>query len=453
MKRKACFWAIFLLLFPLLCAPAWGDTIVTYGGTFAAEDEGYQAFLDEHPGVSLSWPEEVYFSTAAFTTALLTRDYSCDMFLWGTSQIDWSSLMDKGYCLDLSGSQVLTDAVGRMHPNIAKLAMRDGRLYAVPNFASFVFLQIEKDTWFEAGLTLGDVPGTFPEFLDFLERWCDRIEDDPEPTIRVLGGWEASYTESSYVDWLTRLLIEEAIMQMQYAGEELHFEGPELLALLERCDAVGRRIYSLESPSGYRSLFDMAARGIWPENYAHVVFLRQNGEQPKLIRSFVMMWAICSYTQQPELCLELLESVVSGPGDPYFSSDMFLYRDAQARIHPEYESELARWTGEAAAVAERLKEPKLDEEERTELEEALARYQRAVETTEQGKWLMLPEQLADYQAAADRLYFPLPDLFAETNSDGEIAALYARFANRLLTAEQFMKELNRIAQMMRLEGE
>ena len=452
MKKIVCYLLVFLIL-TAFCTAAFSETIMTYGGTFSSDDAGYQAFLKEHPNVSMTWPDKVYTSTSAFTTALLTRQYNCDMFTWGTSQVDWSILMDKGYCLNLSDSQVLTDAVNRMHPDIAELAMHDGLLYAVPNGMNFIFMQIEEDTWFEAGLTLDDVPQSFPEFLDFLEHWCDRIENTPEPMIRILSGWDSRYAESSYAAWLTKLLINEAIMQMQYAGEALHFDNPELLALLERCDTVGRRIYQLESQNGELSLFDESSRGIWPANYANVVFLRQNSMQPKLIKSVVDMWAICSYTDHPELCLELLEKVVAGPGDPISRIDMFLYRDAQARIKSDYESDLARWTDELNAVIALLQKPDLNGEDKSSLEEQRIRYEGAVDRTEQNKWLMTPKQLADYQAAADRLYFPIPSIFDESNSQDTMENLCNQFNNHRLTAEQLLKELDRTAQMIRLEGE
>lgn len=450
MKKIVCYLLVFLTI-TVFYTTAFSVTIVTYGGTFSSDDDGYQTFLKEHPNISLAWPDKVYTSTSAFTTALLTRQYNCDMFTWGTSQVDWSILMDKGYCFNLSDSQVLVDAVNRMHPNIAKLAMHDGILYAIPHDMNFIFMQIDEDTWFEAGLTLDDIPQSFPEFLDFLEHWCDRIEAAPESKIRILCGWESNYTESSYTAWLTKLLIDEAIMQMQFAGEALHFDNPELLALLERCDTVGKRIYHLESPNGELSLFDESSRDIWPTNYANVVCLRQSSTQPKLIKSVVNMWAICSYTDNPELCLELLEKIVAGPGDPTSPSDMFLYRDAQARIRSDYESDIAHWSGELNAVIALLQKPDLNGEDKFSLEEKRIRYEGAVERTEQNKWLMTPEQLATYQSAADELYFPIPSIFDESNSQGTMENLYNQFSSHRLTAEQFLEELNHIAQMIRLE--
>jgi hypothetical protein len=147
----------------------------------------------------------------------------------------------------------------------------------------------------------------------------------------------------------------------------------------------------------------------------------------------------------------IAENIVAGSGDPNSRSDMFLYRDAQARIKSDYESDLAHWTDELNAVIALLQKPDLDGEVKSNLEEKRIKYQGAVDRTKQNKWLMTPEQLVDYQAAADRLYFPIPSIFDESNSQGTMENLYNQFSSHRLTAEQLLKELNRTAQMIRLE--
>ncbi len=445
---------LFIVLFMAACmyTAASAETLVTYGGTFSEQNVGFLTFLSEHPDISVTWPDAVYSSSSAFMNALLTQEFHCDIFTWPTSSIHWPILMDKGYCLDLSGSKVLTDAVSRMHPYIAEQSMRDGRLYAIPWRLNFIFLQIEEDTWFKAGLTFDDVPRSFPEFLDFMERWCDRIQEEPESEIRIRSGWEEGpYTKASYVAWLTKLLVEEAVMQMQYAGDELHFDSQELLTLLGRCNTVGMRIYQLESRSGKLPLFDESSRGIWPTNCAKVVFLRPSSTQPKLIKSTMSMWGIYASANNPEACIELLEKVVLGPEPSAASDEQFLYREARPRYRPEYESDLARWMGELYGVIAQLQNPELDGDAKSNLEETRIRYESAVKSVEENKWVMTPEQLADYQAAADRLYFPPPGFFDNPNSGRELERLIDLYSNQQLTARKFLEELDRIARMIRLE--
>ena len=69
---------------------------------------------------------------------MLTREFACDLFVQGTNEANWSDMMQKGYCLDLSGSDVLQAAVKRMHPYIAAQARYEGRLYAIPMRINFM---------------------------------------------------------------------------------------------------------------------------------------------------------------------------------------------------------------------------------------------------------------------------------------------------------------------------
>lgn len=451
MKKTGCL-LLTILVSMTLVAVGYSETLVTYGGSFSEENIGFQTFLSDHPEVSLSWPDVVYYSSSAFTNALLTRDFNCDLFTWTTSQIDWQNLMDKGYCGDLSSSHILMEAVKKMHPNIARQAIHNGRLLAIPQRVNFVFLQIDEDTWFEAGLTLEDVPQSFPEFLNFLENWCDCIEESPEPTIRIIGSWDSvTYTEASYTSWLTRLLLNEVFLQMSYAGEELYFDDLELLALVKQCDAVGKRIYHLESRNDALSLFDEVARGTWPTNHANIVFLRQNDMQPKLMKAGVSMWAINSLSSNQELSIELLEKVTLSARQLNSYTALFLYSDAQAQINPDYETDVAYWTDEINTVLAQLQDPDLDGESKANFEEKLIRNERALELVERKKWILHPDQLADYQASVDMLYFPIPNIFDSSQSSVELERLLNQFGNHQLTAEDFLNKLSRIARMMRLE--
>lgn len=454
MKKLLCLLLSICLTVFIVASAACAETIIFYGGTLEYE-VGYEVFLEDYPNTKIDWPSQVYYSTSAFATALLTKDYYCDMFTWGTDAVNWPALIEKGYCLDLSGSKILMDMVGQMHPQIAEQAMKDGHLYAMPTSVGFSFLQISEDVWVRAGFTLEDVPQSFPEFLDFLEKWCDRIEKEPEANIRVMGGWDSSnYTKSAYISKLSHMLVDEAMMQMQYAGEELHFDDPELLILLERCFTVGKRLYQLEPRNDTYALFEESAREIWPVSSDRVVYLRLNGTQPKLIEAKAYMWAIYPATDKAELCIELLEQVTS---DRWLDktgncADLLLYRDSQAQLNPSYESEFAKYTARLDDVNKRLEAENLSADERTALEDEQLGYQSILKNVEENKWIMTAEQLADYQASADRLFFRTPGIFDNSSTGYEtLNSLCDRFANEVITAEQLLSELNRVTQMLILE--
>lgn len=434
--------------------PACSETIVTYGGTLEYE-VGYGDFLKDHPDMKTDWPSQVYYSTSAFVTALMTKEYYCDMFTWGTDAVDWHALMEKGYCFDLSGSKALMEMVSQMHPSIAAQAFRDGHLYALPTSVGFSFLQISEDVWAKAGFTLEDVPQSFPELLDFLESWCDRIEAEPEAEIRVMGGWDSgNYTKSAYISKLAHMLLDVAMMQMEYVGEELRFDDPELLTLLKRCFTVGKRLYRLEPRRDTYALFEESARDVWPISSDRVVYLRLNNAQPKLMEAKAYMWAIYPATDKVELCVELLERVAEDRWQDMTDrcEDLLLYHDAQARLNPNYESEHAQYTALLEDVSKQLETEDLSADERSALEDEQVSYQSILKNVEENKWIMTTEQLSDYQAAANRLFFRMPSVFDDSDTGYEtLNSLCERFGNEVITAEQLLAELNRIAQMLLLE--
>lgn len=182
-----------------------------------------------------------------FHGALVTGAFISDAFTLGSHQHDCRQIFAKGYCLSLDDSEALQNAVGRMHPSIRAQVTYDGRLYALPASLIFSFYSIDRDGWTEAGLTDADIPQSFPQLLDFLERWCDRQVSGDSLGIRVKGSWEAElYKPSSYTAWLTGLLIHNHMIQAEHAGEPLRFHTPEILALLERIVEIGPRIYQSE---------------------------------------------------------------------------------------------------------------------------------------------------------------------------------------------------------------
>ena len=451
MKRLLClFLSITLCLFVVTAS---SETLITYGGTFSSNNTGLQAFLSDNPSITLSWSDASYFPASAFVTALLTREFQCDLFHQGTDQADWPTLMGKGYCLDLSGSTVLTAAVQRMHPSIASEAMVDGHLYAIPTGIYFRHCHIIEETWLNAGYTMDDVPQAFPEFLDFLSAWCDRIEDNPEANIVALSGWgDDSFSSATYIANLTKILINEVIMQYQYADEKLSFNTPEIIALLNRCTIIGERLFQLESKHYNAALFEESAGILWPDKVSSIVFFRLNDKQPKLIDATLSMWAVNASSSHAEKAVELLEKAATVTDDPSACDDLFLYQDAQPRYDPDYEKNLAHWTAEKENAASLLQNENLDADAREDVEKEVQKYQDCIDFTEAHKWLVTPEQLEDYKTMVDHLYFPPINIFHQSSEGYEaLDDLYKQYGYGKLTAEQFVQRLDQIATMMYLE--
>ncbi len=454
MKKIVSLCAVLILCVCACVSHGYAEKLVTNGGQFNIMNTGYQEFLEDNPQITMEWSDVIYHPATLLTSALISGEFDCDLFVQGTNALNWKTLMKKGYCLDLSDSTILTDAMNRMHPQIAAQMTYDGHLYAIPVRINFMYYRIYTDTWASAGYTLADVPGSFPEFLTFLNAWCDRLEREPDLNVGIIGGWDdSSYSSSSYTQWLTELLISEYVMQMQYAGMDLSFNSEELAGYLEQIKTLGKRIYNLESRHCSAFLFENMANGMWPEKYSDIVFFRLNEQQPQLIRSALYMWAVNPMTSNSAKCIELLEKVVTGENLSGSTAAMFLYADAIPMEDPEYHNLKEYWTQQKNDVETKLAQQGLSPEYRMDLEYQLNKYNNALALVESQRWLLTEEQLADYQSAVNMLYFPEPSVF-DFSADG-YNSLYEkikRFASGKLSTAQFLNSLESITTMMRIES-
>lgn len=447
-----------LLLSLILCLgwvlPAHAVTITSSGLNLEFDKQGVTQFLEMHTDVSLEMTDWNYSTTLELANMLITRSLDGDFYVLAQDMLNREILMSKGFCLDLSDSKILTGMVDRLHPHIAEQLMYDGHLYAWPFDMTFSYMRIELDAWNEADLTIEDIPKSFPAFLDFLDRWCDRMENDPDLNIHVMGGIDEypELTEGFYVDWLLELLIHQVVMQQQYAGESLHFDDEEICTLIHRCDDIGRRIYWAESQTrmGRIGLFTIPNTFEWPETEEYLVYLRLNDSQPKLIEARMGMVSINPATKYPELCVELLERFATSPAG-MTPIDQYIFKDAQPRTMVGYEENLAAYQAQIERIDHQLKDSSLSAEESLQLNEELALYNMFLEDAVANKWKIKPAALADYKSHVGLLYFPVPSILTETDAGSQIAKLRGQVSDGAISVDQFIRRLREIVLMIQLE--
>ena len=460
MRTKPLICLVIITLGLVIFGYASAETIqVNYPNLLLINAEAVEAFVQKHPEatiVSVDPEKNVWYgSTSELATALIARTLQSDIFPIETSVNNWNVIMEKGFCLDLSSSELLMDAINQMYPQIRELLMKDGHLYAWPQGFTFTYMQVVEDVWCEVGYTLEDVPKSFPALLDFLETWCDRVEADPYLNVRVMGGLQEQpmLTPDFYSSWLLELLMKEIVMQQQYAGKPLSFGDANTVALMQRCLDVGARIVALESnsSSSLEGLFFSTTWNVLPDTETHIVYLRLDEAQPMLTRAYVDLLAVYAGTEHPELCIDLLECLMTNPS-PYLAIDQFCYPDAEPRYMLGYEENLAEAKEKIALLTEQLADESLTLEEREALEVQLERWEHSLETTESQKWKVSPESLESYKGWVDRLYFPEPSIFEETQIGSQLYSLRHQVCNGVITVEQFVKRLDELVRMAQEEA-
>lgn len=389
--------------------------------------------------------------------------------------------MRKGYCADLSGSEIIRSHVERMWPAIADQLMVDGKIHGIPTAMQTDMLLCNEEVWLEAGYSAEDVPSTFPEFLRLLNGWAEK-KDAEELPFDVLAYWdETLYHRCSYAQWLVEKLLESHITQLQFSGEPIRFATDEMIALLEEAKATGLRIYETErvkTENSIKAPLFLAESDAWGRADDWLVSLRLREDQPELLPVILHVCCVRSGSDVAEEAVQYLEALVSSPAFVP-THDALFYQDAQPIPDPILPDRLAYVTAlrdilltlrdqpgtplgdivDLSADADRLETYQYwyrfmqDDPDPDEVQERIDRWNQDIADMQEDVYLFSPAQLEDYAAFADKLFFPVPGPF-DVNTDGgqQLLKLAQRFVDGQLSARQLAMELDRMAQMIEMEN-
>ena len=486
MKRILVFLMICLLAFPAARA----EPTLRVSAYILPE-----AFTQAHPDLKADLNYE--FDEKALQQALITRSMDMDVFRMGTLFIDVANVIDKGFCLDLSGSEIIRSAVERMYPSITRHFVRDGHIYALPQgFYPGVGEEYicNEEVWTELGYTLEDVPKSFPALLDFLEGWIDRVVAEDLPYCVDANFDESVYDAYSYADWLVSSLMNTYIRRAESKEGPLRFNDPDLPALLDRAKRVGEDLFNLCEPTKSSSgngpgLFEpINLHGDWTHT-DWMLDMRLKDDEPSALGSSLDFMAVYAGTEEPELCIELLEALWLEREERLSMGELttaFLCADAQPVPNPESADNVRFWSNLIAMVEHRLagdnadittyldltdadyeKEPfqevadidtyrsnykQLWEQSDQQAKEALERYTASLEYAKAHVWYMSPEDLAAYRTYVDGFTFQTPSVFQYNTDDWtSYRSLLSQFTHGSISSQQLLQQLDSIAEMISLE--
>lgn len=203
------------------------------------------AFKLEHPDIGY---ELLWYDPSVGTLTEMQR-LQPDVAVLRLYNDDLQSFLDADMMADLSQSEAVVQAVSRMPDWLQQLVTtEDGQILALPTKALIRPFYWYQDAWDAAGLTPEDVPQSYAELLDFLERWLERIQKAPEKNICVsrLVRWRREEERYNYCFWLMDMLITCHEMQQRHAGLPVDFSTPEFIALAERTRSIALSLYEAE---------------------------------------------------------------------------------------------------------------------------------------------------------------------------------------------------------------
>lgn len=235
---------------------------------------------------------------------------------WGE---DLRSILARAELLDLRESAELSGEIGRMTRWVqALVTAEDGALLALPINAKPLCFSYRQEGWDAAGLTAADMPQSYAELLDFLERWCDRLEQEGQPPARAaeLFYWNTGTESCNYGHWLMELLLTCHAMQQQYAGGQVCFNTVEFIEYAIRTRDIAQRLYRLEGRGGKAEELPVlfhngliggcAGNGGLSYELSHAMPMRLTCDQPALIYTRAEVIVIPADTAHPEEALRFV---------------------------------------------------------------------------------------------------------------------------------------------------
>lgn len=445
------FFSLCLLISFVFARNALGEAHVSFAGC-DTNDPAYIAFAAAHPDVKIDINSNTYYNTQQVLNSFLTGELPYDVFSLTTQTFQIRLLMEKGYLMPLATNGVIQSFVANMYAPFREQLSYNGILYGIPYACGVYYYAYDPDAWAEAGLTETNVPTSFTDYLNFLDQWVLRIQDEPEDAISVCNSFDSEqYGPHSYILYLVQLLVENYILQSNYNGVPIRFNTPTFMNLLNRCQKIGQALYTYEpEQKGMYALFEERTT---LQQLRYLVPLRLTEDQPIIVKASIYASFINIRSQESALSEDFLIQRLQhiSPQD-----NVYFYPDAEP-VKDENQQHLAEALSEVIADLEtELTKENLTEDERiavmSRLEEKKQQYANATDPAK--LYNISPDDIAVYQEYGDRLFFQPPSIFDPSTDDGQnVLRLEKRFALGQLTSEQFVQELDRLSRMLEMENE
>lgn len=422
-----------------------GSDMLMVGGLYNAK----QTFGTKHPSVRVVQQESITEFTD-ISQQLTTGNSGCDLFILRTGDDGIRSVIKKGYFEDLSDMPEVTAFVSTLYPVWRdEVTAADGRIGALPvNVGGNFRLGYNTALWEE--LQLGDVPQTYDELLDCIERWLQ------DGTLEYAPLFRKNYR--SYYTLVHELLRANAAWYAS-RGETPVYNNEMLLSRLKRLETLKDALDNLDDrrvvgdgllranwfsgmeqtldESGYDGLylgFDSAEdRGELQEFYA--IIINPHSTHKELARAFLQEVLDRMYIVTRCMLVDELFPGVEYEG--YAEMRRYLLEEDIPKAEAQYQQ----------ALADESMLPSMVEFYRTELEN---KQNRLIEL-ENERYLVMPEAAERYYQQMQHPAVYRADGYAliTRNATSDIN----RYINGKISLEALVKKLDEVVWMWTMENQ
>lgn len=418
-------------------------------------------FQQANPDVPLVFRGDYYSDITELGTAMLTGDDSVDIINYSVSN-GFDTLLEKGYCADLSSSEKLMNFARSLYPAVQDEIMKDGKLYAIPiNFyggtMSYQPIKLQ-----EAGITEDDLPTNLIDLCTFMTEWNDKWGDEGEDVNHIMPICTTNSRRAIF-----DMMMNAYVDYYDATNQSLNFDTPlfrEMLAALDAMDTSNMDLGDRPSEDAYNEFYQtysgilnsdmggMLSSGVMNDENWYSYPLSLSRDTEAYVSGEMNVLFINPRTPNMAEAIQLLENYVDMLDD---HTRIILCPDANDPIPNDYYEEMIQgWERELAEAKDSL--AKADESERRMWEEQIAYIEELMTHKEDYRWDFSEEAIRLYREKIGEHLFVRhsnPLYSANTETNGQIQSLRDRYVQRQMPAEQFIRELNQKVRMMILEDQ
>lgn len=398
--------------------------------------------------------------------AMMNRDAYTDIYMLNYQSNEFNALYSRGYLIDLGDNEKIAENTARMYPYIQEALKQDGKIIAVPAYAYGYSLGVNVDALKMLGLKEEDLPHTWNQFFDWMEKLPALMEN-----AEVKISWDdRTYLRSSIME----CMIEQYELWMQQKGEnDYSFNNPILCDLMRRLNNLDYDGLGAKEPVEYNEdsededyYYEDDGKMVLMESYVATTMNGDNyyiplqlsfTEEDPVIPVELEVLFVNPYSEHIEEAKEFLGAVLNNLS---LSDQYNFYTDKTEPVRYSNGSDNLTMLREAID-AYKAEIEKAEGERKVNLEEKLKGLEEELEQNERYSWRISPELIERYLKNQNlfrvRSYSFYNALWGSQNNQNEdepsaYASIFLSEDSMKKEPEELLGMLDSKVQMIRLEG-
>ena len=430
---------------------SWDDSI----------SNAYYRFSNAHGDVSVVLSRD-WAEAQNLLENMMNRDDSVDVYVLPSTSSIYDALYQRGYLMELDGSEKLSALAEEMYPDLREALSTDGRLVALPVCFYGWSIGVNEEPLEALGYTMDDVPDNWLDLLDFIAGLEQPLAEHPNIHLFYSG-----YTAREARNDLFNSLFEDYQRYANTVNPDAGYNTPLLRALLTKLDEIDFVALGCAEDSEDDGEGDITA-GMVTDDYSEdtVVFSTGIGSafgsfyssytplllgldaetpMPLVLRADLVF--INPYTKNPDMALAYLEEVADNLTlATRYTMNPALNEPVRGAQNEQNVADAQQWVTDAQNALDEA-----EEADRQMLEDNLRSAQDNLDYWENYGWEVSQREIDWFRAHDDSIRLDRVNwLYADDT--GDAWDLVNQYLDGAIGLDEMLTSIDRKAQMMRQEG-